>query len=132
MGDKNGIPKRTNWPRWLDARGKSSGSYGFLINRAAGLGLTIYLFLHLFVLGKLVGGQKAFDSFIELAHHPIIVASEFIVILAVMLHGFNGLRIAFTGVGYGTGRQKRFLILAICLALVSSLIFGIRMFGGGK
>lgn len=132
MVDKKGIPKRANWPRWLDPRGKSSGSIGFLINRVSGLGLTVYLFLHLFVLGKLVGGQEAFDSFIELAHHPIIVAGEFIVILAVLLHGFNGLRIAFTGVGYGTGRQKKMLIVAIFLAVICSLIFAKEMFGGAS
>ena len=125
-----GAPKRSNWTRWIDPRGKSSGSIGFIVNRLAGLGLTLYLFMHLIVLGKLAQGKDAFDGFIALAHNPIIVAGEFIVILAVVLHGFNGLRIAMTSFGYRVGNQKALLIVALIIAVASSLIFAVKMFGG--
>ena len=101
-----GAPKRSNWTRWIDPRGKSTGSIGFIVNRLAGLGLTLYLFMHLIVLGKLAQGKESFDGFTALAHNPIIVAGEVIVIFAVMLHGFNGLRIALTSIGYNVGNQK--------------------------
>jgi succinate dehydrogenase / fumarate reductase cytochrome b subunit len=130
MNDQNGVPKRSNWTRWLDPRGKSAGSIGFLVNRLAGLGLTLYLFMHLIVLGKLAQGKDAFDGFIALAHNPIIVAGEFIVILAVVLHGFNGLRIALTSFGYRVGDQKMLLIVSLIIAVAASLVFAIRMFGG--
>lgn len=130
MNNLIGTQKRSNWTRWLDPRGKSIGGIGFLINRAAGLGLTLYLFLHLVVLGQLAQGAEAFNGFIALAHSPIIVAAEFIVILAVVLHGFNGLRIAVTSFGYKVGSQKVMLILALLIALGASLVFAIRMFGG--
>lgn len=130
MAELNGTPRRSNWVRWLDPRGKSAGSIGFLINRAAGLGLTVYLFLHLVVLSQLAMGAEAFDGFIELAHNPIIVGAEFIVILAVVLHGVNGLRIALTSFGVQVGSQKSMLILALIIAVGTSIVFALKMFGG--
>ncbi len=130
MEDQLGTPRRSNWTRWMDPRGKSVGSIGFLMNRVAGLGLTLYLFMHLIVLGTLSKGESAFDGFIKLAHNPIFVAGEFVVILAVVLHGFNGLRIALTGFGNKAGSQKLLLLIAITIALAASIYFGFRMFGG--
>lgn len=130
MNDQHGVPKRSNWVRWIDPRGKSPGSIGFIVNRLAGLGLTLYLFMHLIVLGKLAQGKEAFDGFIALAHNPIIVAGEFIVILAVVLHGINGLRIALTSFGFIVGNQKALLIISLILALLGSLVFAVKMFGG--
>jgi succinate dehydrogenase / fumarate reductase cytochrome b subunit len=130
MEEKLGAPKRSNWTRWLDPRGKSPGSIGFLMNRLAGLGLTFYLFMHLIVLSTLSKGEEAFDGFIELAHHPIFVAGEFVVILAVVLHGFNGLRIALTGFGYKAGNQKLLLLIAVAIAIAFSIFFAFKMFGG--
>ncbi len=128
--DSSPIVKR-HWWYWFDPRGKSAGSYGFMVNRIAGLGLTLYLFLHLVMLSKLIAGEVAFTEFIELAHTPIIIAGEFLVVLAVFLHGFNGLRIAATSLGVGSGVQKTFLLIVALVGFAGAAVFAIRMFGGG-
>ena len=110
MTNKSGAPAVKNWPRWLDPRGRSTSGYGYIINRLAGLGLTAYLFMHLVVLGKLAQGPEAYDGFIEFAHNPVVLAGEFLVILAVFLHGLNGLRIIITSLGGMVKDQKKFLI----------------------
>ena len=81
-----------NWLYWFDPRGKSWSGIGFILNRLAGLGLTLYLFMHFMMLGKLISGEEAYNEFIHFAHNPIIVAGEFIVVLGVLLHGMNGLK----------------------------------------
>lgn len=101
-----------------------------MVNRLAGLGLSLYLFMHLIMLSKLAAGQESFDAFIELAHHPIIVAGEFLVVFAVLLHGINGLRIASTSFGIGSGAQKTILFLGLGISLIGAVIFAIKMFGG--
>ncbi len=121
---------KRRWWYWFDPRGKSAGSFGFMINRIAGLGLTLYLFLHLVMLSKLISGETAFTEFIELAHTPIIIAGEFLVVLAVMLHGFNGLRIAMTSIGIASGAQKAFLLAVTLVGLAGAIAFAIKMFGG--
>jgi len=120
----------TRWWLWFDPRGKSVGSFGYMVNRLAGLGLTLYLFLHLFMLSKLIAGKEAFSEFIETAHTPVIVAGEFLVVFAVLLHGINGLRIASTSLGLGSGVQKVLLIIAGVIALAGGLFFAVKMFGG--
>lgn len=123
-------PLKKNWLSWFDPRGKSAGSYGFMVNRLAGLGLTLYLFMHFTMLSKLITGQDAYDSFIHLAHSPIIVFGEMIVILAVLLHGINGLRIAATSFGFGSSIQKSLLYIAFLIAIGGSIVFAVKMFGG--
>jgi succinate dehydrogenase / fumarate reductase, cytochrome b subunit len=123
-------PMKKNWLSWFDPRGKSVGSYGFMVNRLAGLGLTLYLFMHFTMLSKLITGQEAYDSFIHFAHNPIVVFGEMIVILAVLLHGINGLRIAATSFGFGSSIQKSLLYVAFLIAIAGSVAFAVKMFGG--
>lgn len=129
MNNLPGSPSRRRWLQWVDLRGKNAGSWGFLVNRLAGLGLTLYLFLHLFVLGKLAKGPEAYDGFVKLAHHPAIIAGEVLVVLAVLLHGFNGIRILLTSFGVETGRQRLWLYVAVAIAIFSGLYFSMRMAG---
>ena len=116
---------------WFDPRSKHLGALGFIMNRLAGIGLTLYLFMHLLALGQLALGSKAYDHFIALAHNPLLLAGEYLVVLGGMLHGLNGLRIAFTSLGNGAAYQKPLFYAMMSLALVVILYFGIRMFGGG-
>jgi len=128
----NNEKKQSLWRfmNWFNPAGRSSGTFGFMVNRIAGIGLTIYLFMHLLMLSKLISGKEAFDAFIEFAHNPIIVAGEFLVVFAVLLHGINGLRIALTSFGIGNRYQKIMLIICLILALAGGIIFAMKMFGG--
>ena len=116
---------------WFDPRSKHLGALGFIMNRVAGIGLTFYLFLHLLALGQLALGPKAYDHFIALVHHPLFVAGEYLVVIGGMLHGLNGLRVAFTSLGKGAAYQKPLFYGLMSLALGVILYFGIRMLGGG-
>jgi len=129
MNDLPGSPSGKRWIQWMDIRGKGAGNWGFLVNRLAGLGLTLYLFMHLIVLGKLSRGADAYDGFVKLAHHPAIIAGEVLVVLAVLLHGFNGIRILLTSFGLEVGRQRFWLIVAAAIAILSGLYFSMRMAG---
>ena len=42
---------------WFDVRKRSVSSWAFALNRLTGLGLTLYLFLHLIVLSTLLRGE---------------------------------------------------------------------------
>lgn len=120
----------SRWWYWFDPRGKAAGSFGFMINRIAGLGLTFYLFLHLIMLSKVIAGKEAFGQFIETTHNPIIVAGEFLVVFAVLLHGINGLRIAATSFGIGSGAQKTLLMIVTTISVLGGIVFALKMFGG--
>ncbi|WP_322509511.1 hypothetical protein [Anaerolinea sp.] len=113
---------------WFDPRGRNVGGWGFIINRLSAIGLTVYLYLHLFMLGKLAKGPEAFDTFIATAKQPIIVFGEMLVIIAGLYHGFNGLRIALNSFGIAVPAQRQFLYAVAGITLVGTIIFGVRMF----
>lgn len=116
--------------RWFDPRNKQFGSWAFLLNRITALGLTLYLFIHLAVLGKLAQGREAYDSFVRLAHSPLMQVGEMLVIAAGLIHGLNGIRVGLTSLGIAVRFQKQMFIGLMALALAGILIFAAKMFLG--
>ena len=115
--------------RWFDPRNRNLGTWAFILNRVTALGLTLYLFLHLIVLGQLAYGPEAYANFLKFAHSPLVKIGEMLVIAAGLIHGLNGIRIALTSFGIGTTYQRYLFAGLMLLALVSLVIFGVKMFG---
>lgn len=121
-------PQSTNWPLWFDPRHRKMGSWAFILNRITAIGLTVYLCMHMVVLGTLTQGPEAYDNFIALAKTPAIKIGEMLVIAAGIIHGLNGIRITLTSFGYGVRYQKQMFIGLMLLAGIFILIFGYKMF----
>lgn len=123
-------PASANLVRWFDPRNRKLGTWAFILNRVTALGLTLYLFMHLTVLGTLAKGPEAYDGFIRLAKTPVILVGETLVIAAAIIHGLNGIRIALNSFGIGTRYQKEIFITlmvvsAVCIAIfINSMFFG--------
>jgi succinate dehydrogenase / fumarate reductase cytochrome b subunit len=113
---------------WFDPRWRQIGTWAFILNRVSGLGLTLYLFLHLAVLSTLARGPEAYDSFIALAKSPLFLLGELLVVAAGLYHGLNGLRVAFTSFGVGVAHQKRIFYGLLALTVVCVAVFALRMF----
>lgn len=114
--------------RWFDPRGRGPGSWAFILNRLSGLGLSLYLFMHLGVLGLLAQGPQAYDRFIALAKSPLMVAGELLVVVAGLYHGLNGLRVAATSLGVGVRYQGLIFAGVVLATLLGGLAFAARMF----
>ncbi len=113
---------------WFDVRRRRLGSWAFALNRLTGLGLTLYLFLHLFVLSNLLRGEAGWNDFLRLARTPLFLALDVILIFGILYHGLNGIRVALVGMGVGA-RQHRRLFWALMvpglalLAISAWLVF---------
>ncbi len=122
------LSKSSNWPHWFDPRHKKLGSWAFILNRITAIGLTIYLCMHMVVLGKLAQGPQAYDAFIALAKTPLIKTGEMLVIAAGIIHGLNGIRVGLTSFGIAVRHQKALFIgLMLCSAILI-FFFGYKMF----
>jgi len=121
-------PNSTNFLRWFDPRNRKLGTLAFILNRITALGLTLYLFMHLTVLGTLARGPEAYDSFIKLAKTPAILVGETLVIAAGIIHGLNGIRIALNSFGIGTRHQRQIFIALMVVAAGCIGIFVKSMF----
>ncbi len=132
MDNSSTVVKHPSTPvnawRWFDPRHRSMSTWAFILNRITALGLTLYLFMHLLVLGTLARGPEAYDAFIRFAHSPVIKVGEMLVIAGGLIHGLNGIRIGLTSFGIGTTRQKQIFVVLMALALVGIAWFGVVMF----
>jgi len=118
-----------NFWRWFDPRKRSISTWGFVLNRITALGLTLYLFIHLVVLGRLAQGPEAYNAFLEFAHQPVVVVGELLVIAAGLIHGLNGIRIALNSFGIGVLRQKQIFAGLMVVSVIGTIFFAIKMFG---
>ncbi len=125
-----GTPSPKKIMQWFDPRGRTVGSWGFMLNRITGLGLLLYFMIHMIVLGQLTQGAAAYDGFIELVKNPFFITGELLVIAAGIMHGINGIRIGLTSFGIGGRYQFIMLIVAGLLSFGGIAFFAVRMLGG--
>ncbi len=121
-------PSMRNMARWFDPRGRQAGTWAFILNRVTAIGLTVYLYLHLVILGRLAQGPEAYDSFLVLAKSPAYIFGEFLVVAGAIIHGLNGLRVALNSFGLAIPYQKQIFYGLMTVAVIGILIFGVRMF----
>lgn len=123
-------PSARKFWSWFIPLKKGIGSWAFALNRITAIGLTFYLFLHLIILGKLAQGPGAYDQFLELTENPFIKFGEWLVVVAAILHGLNGIRIVLTSFGVGVTRQKQLFWGLMAVAAVVILFFTAKMYLG--
>jgi succinate dehydrogenase cytochrome b subunit len=105
-----------------------TGSFAWLIQRITGVALTLYIFLHLYVLSHLKDPLQ-YSSLIEEMKNPFIRLSEAGLLGLVIGHAFNGLRLTLLDIGVSTGLQKKlfwsvFIVGALLFFYGSSIILG--------
>jgi succinate dehydrogenase cytochrome b subunit len=116
--------------RWFDPRSRQVGTWAFSLNRITALGLTFYLFLHLFILRQLAQGPQAYDNFLATIKSPVFAFGEFLVVAAGIIHGLNGLRIALNSFGLAVPYQKQLFYGLMAVALIGSAYFAFKIFTG--
>jgi succinate dehydrogenase cytochrome b subunit len=114
--------------RWFDIRQRKAGMWAYALNRITGIGLVIYLYLHLGVLSMLLRGQSAWDSFVALARSPFYLTLDVILLAGILIHGLNGLRLAFTGLGFSVGAQKALFIVLMVIGAITLLVAALKIF----
>jgi succinate dehydrogenase / fumarate reductase cytochrome b subunit len=110
---------------WFDVRSRGVGSWAFALNRLTGLGLVLYLFLHLVILSLLLRGEAGWDAFIRLARSPLFLTLDAVLIFGIIYHGLNGIRVGMIGLGYGVRLQRALFwsLMAVGLALLAASIW---------
>jgi len=128
MNENHNQPSAKKFWNWFNPTGRQVTGWGFGLNRITGLGLTVYLYLHLVILSSLARGPEAYGNFLKLIHSPIYVFGELLVVAAGIIHGFNGIRIALTSFGIAVPQQRPLYVALMILAGLVSLFFAVRMF----
>ena|ERR1041384_6733439 len=88
-------------------RGQFSGMTAHLLQRATGLLLLIYLFLHVHTIRELRNGPAAFNSALGTFRSPLFKLLEIALLGTVILHALNGVRITLIDLGIGHAQERR-------------------------
>lgn len=91
---------------WVDPRGRSLGAWAFAGNRITGLGLVLYLYLHLGVLTTLLWGAHAWGRFLSVATTFVFLGLDVLLLFGLLYHGLNGVRVMLVGTGLVAHRER--------------------------
>ena len=91
----------------------------WLLHRLTGVALAVYLVPHFITINDSRWGPEIFNETLSWFQGSLIVAAEFVIVLAVAFHGINGLRIIAMDFFDLSQRQKWLLgmVLAACGAV---------------
>lgn len=111
-----------------DPRGRRMGGLAFMLNRLTGLGVLLYLYLHLFVLSTLLRGPESWDAFVSFATNPLVLTLDVILLAGLLIHGLNGIRVTLTGFGLVLSSQRALFVALMILAAVVLVIGALRIY----
>ena len=117
--------------KWLFGRNSEfwptnmkTGMWAWVGHRLTGLALVAYGFLHLSFIStaSMAEGGADFDALMETTSQPLFVAMDFLLVIVVIYHAMNGLRVVLFDLGVGIRRQK--LVFWVTMAISAVLIVG--------
>ena len=109
-----GIPRACN---------RHSSYWAFLVHRVSGILMTLFLPLHFWALALALKSEAALDEMLGWSNHPLVRASEFILVVLLAAHLTGGLRLLAVEFLPWTDRQRTVLAAAGGIALGVGVLF---------
>lgn len=100
------ISRRLGLRGWVYAGRYPAERYLYILHRVSGLGLILYLPIHVWVTGRRVAGPEVWDQTMAALKHPALVVGEFLVLAAFIFHALNGIRLVLAHLGYTLGHPS--------------------------
>jgi succinate dehydrogenase / fumarate reductase cytochrome b subunit len=76
----------------LRYRGKE-GQWSWILHRLTGLGIFLFLALHIFDIYLILLGPEPFNTLSTIYHHPVARIGHIFLFFSLLWHAFNGARI---------------------------------------
>ena len=93
-----------------------------------GVALISYIILTAVILILLALGEEKFDSVMSVMHSPYVLILEMFLLVSVLFHTLNGIRIIFFDVGLWVEDQKEIAYTIIVFVIILFLIMFIPIF----
>lgn len=117
---------------------KATGMWAWLLFRISGLILVFYLGAHIIVIsmGQFGTEGSTLNGLFETFDTPILVLLDLALVVAVLYHALNGVRIMLMDFGIGIHRHKvlfwtAMAVVAICFAVFAYVAFTFIATGEG-
>ncbi len=99
-----------------------TGMFSWLLHRITGVGITIFLFFHIWTQTQIYGGPEKFNAVMEFYKSPLIKISEILLMGAIIFHALNGLRIVIVDFAEGSRYHKKLFWGAMAATAVLFLV----------
>lgn len=99
-----------------------SGHWSYLLHRATGVGVLLFLAIHIVDTALIGWGPEIFNRVISLYRHPFFRLSEIFLFASVLFHSLNGVRVTLVDLWPGATRRHRQLTL-----ITWGLFFGLMV-----
>jgi len=123
--------KTAFFSRWMSVMmsyKKHTGSWAWILHRLTGIGLTLYLYVHIIALTGLLRGEAAFNEEMAFFRTPVFIFLEWALGALVMFHALNGVRIALVDLGNGARYHKQVLAFVYVLGIIMIAGMGYLIF----
>lgn len=131
---------------WLWAGNYKVERYLYILHRITGLGILLFLLLHLIMTTVFrIQGQDIWEATMRLLHNPWFKIGEYLVAVAFVYHGLNGLRLIIQELGFALGRpappiypyrdslrkKRPWTMVIIAIIVILALVFFYDFIAGG-
>jgi fumarate reductase subunit D len=99
--------------------------WAFLVHRLSGLALALFLPAHFLVMGLALQGEAGLDPFLRWSEQPLVIAGEWMLVIALGAHLAGGLRLLALELLPWRNWQKTLAALAAGFALAAGLAFAL-------
>jgi fumarate reductase subunit D len=107
-----------------DFRARNHPAYwAFVVHRASGVLLAMFLPLHFWALGQALHGEAKLESFLRWSDQPLVKFAEVALVVLLAAHMTGGLRLLVLEFMAWRDWQKSLAAVAAGLALATGLIF---------
>lgn len=111
-----------------DFRARNHPAYwAFIVHRASGLLLTLFLPFHFWALGQALQGAAALDGFLRWTEYPLVKFAETGLVLLLAAHMAGGARLLMLEFLAWRGWQKNLLAVAVGVSLAAGLAFALNV-----
>ena len=99
-----------------------TGTIAWMLHKITGVFLTVYLIMHLVIIGQSVRGEEAFDSAMKFVGKPAFVFLDAGLTGIVVYHALNGLRCVAFDMGWGIRIQKHLFWVSFLGSVAAFLV----------
>ena len=111
-----------------DFRARNHPAYwAFIVHRASGLLLSVFLPFHFWALGQALAGAAALDGFLRWTEQPLVKIAETGLVLLLAAHLTGGVRLLMLEFLAWRGWQQGLLAVAAGLSLAVGLVFALNV-----
>jgi len=99
------------------------GQWTFVMHRLTGVGVLVFLLIHVSEMGLLLLGPEIYNATMEIYRKPVFKVMEIFLVAAVLFHALNGIRIVIFDFWVDMMKYQKQLFYIEMVLFVGAMIY---------